>query len=754
MRLFILTILALLGYSSLQAGTHRALLIGINQYLPQAKNVTIQNRNWSNLDGSVNDIMSVRALLTARFGFQSQHIRILTNQDATREAIMGALASIYAESQPGDIVFFYYAGHGSQVYNSKSALEKDLFDESLVPADAWKGTRDIRDKELNLVFAGMLEKGIRLTVIFDSCHSGSITRSQFMPRDFKARVVGRQQDDVADPYVPVDLVAKGALVISAAQDYELAKEFIDQDKQAYGAFSYALVKALQAASVHEPASVLFKRLTAVMRFYQIPAQNPVIEGSAERLNGNFLGVAPGELSGKTVLPLIRREMGTNRFQLGGGFAIGLREGCLLELMQGGDLQLKVVEVQGLDRCLAELETGDPESIAPGELFTVKAWAESDISALQLWAPAAPFNEKQLLAYGETLTAFAKSEGLSWCTDPVRDLPDLVLAYHNKQWVLSNQCGATQPIRGDLTATRVRQAMATMVRQACGTAKPLSFYWQVPPVAGLVTPLENALKAEPHAIVLATDVAACHYLLTGQFRDGTFRYAWMLPDITTHTQGKHYVTPITTWVAPNAQELSGQAAKLARIRAWLTLESPPNEANFPYHLALREAGTGRIVTDSVVAQGQIFGLVLLADAQGLQAWDKDNRFVYVYAIDKDGKIQLLFPRSGSSVENATNQLAVEDGRKYRTEIRLGPERLFRVAPPFGTDHYLLFTSKDPLPSPIALEQDAVYQQRSAALPPFANILYGRVGGARTRGMALLSPPDWSVQKISIVSRPQE
>ena len=56
-----------------------------------------------------------------------------------------------AAASKDDVVFVYFAGHGSQVRNSKSD-EPDLLDESIVPADSRRGAPDIRDKELRRIF--------------------------------------------------------------------------------------------------------------------------------------------------------------------------------------------------------------------------------------------------------------------------------------------------------------------------------------------------------------------------------------------------------------------------------------------------------------------------------------------------------------------------------------------------------------------------------------------------------------------------
>ncbi|MBK8141780.1 MAG: hypothetical protein IPK57_12810 [Chitinophagaceae bacterium] len=52
----------------------------------------------------------------------------------------------------------------------------------MVPSDTWKpGVQDIRDKELAKVYNAFLDKGVKLTVIMDCCHSGSLSRGPNTP---------------------------------------------------------------------------------------------------------------------------------------------------------------------------------------------------------------------------------------------------------------------------------------------------------------------------------------------------------------------------------------------------------------------------------------------------------------------------------------------------------------------------------------------------------------------------------------------
>src|SRR5437762_3081523 len=144
--------LVVAGVIEAHAAGHHALLIGINDYsasrLPALPAEAAPGRDVPNLDGALNDVAIMRGLLIALYGFKPADIATLTDQRATRGAILRTLEQqLVATTNEGDVVFFYFSGHGSQVRNSLSQ-EADKFDESILPADSRCGARDIRDKEL------------------------------------------------------------------------------------------------------------------------------------------------------------------------------------------------------------------------------------------------------------------------------------------------------------------------------------------------------------------------------------------------------------------------------------------------------------------------------------------------------------------------------------------------------------------------------------------------------------------------------
>jgi len=85
--------------NSVSTDTHQpqsrklALLVGIDKY---------QHAHIGNLNGAVNDVHSMKRLLVERFGFpdDNQHLRVLTNSDATRKAILKGMLSAVERSGP------------------------------------------------------------------------------------------------------------------------------------------------------------------------------------------------------------------------------------------------------------------------------------------------------------------------------------------------------------------------------------------------------------------------------------------------------------------------------------------------------------------------------------------------------------------------------------------------------------------------------------------------------------------------------
>lgn len=138
-----------------------ALCIGINNY----------PGTHMDLSGCVNDANDWADELGAR-GFKTTR---LLNEHATKAAMVRAIREVIGAAAGGDTVVITFSGHGTFVPD-KSGDEVDGLDEALCPYDLQSGGGALLDDEIHAMFAAR-KAGVRLVLISDSCHSGTVTRA-------------------------------------------------------------------------------------------------------------------------------------------------------------------------------------------------------------------------------------------------------------------------------------------------------------------------------------------------------------------------------------------------------------------------------------------------------------------------------------------------------------------------------------------------------------------------------------------------
>jgi hypothetical protein len=99
---------------------------------------------------------------------------VLLTKKATRDAVLGALRSAAKELADGDFFFLSYSGHGGQVPDV-TGEEDDKKDETWCLYDG-----QLIDDELYYELS-RFAAGVRMLVLSDSCHSGTVTRAALMP---------------------------------------------------------------------------------------------------------------------------------------------------------------------------------------------------------------------------------------------------------------------------------------------------------------------------------------------------------------------------------------------------------------------------------------------------------------------------------------------------------------------------------------------------------------------------------------------
>ena len=287
-----------------------ALLIGIDYYKP--------NQLYKSLKGAVRDINLVETFLKNTIKLPEERIRKLISPnpednslqdirsaqlEPTYENIVNAFKEITQTAKPGEQAYIHYSGHGGQA-KSIYPFKNEENDEGLVPMDIGDTSdgRYLRDVEMTTLLKRMTEKGLIVTVIFDSCHSGGATRG-----DAQIRSAGqidtqeRTSKSLVDTpegleknwkeVVGFERVAglpKGRdyVLLAACRSNEYAYEYaVNSGTERNGALTYWMIDTLTSiATSGQPLNykLLHDRINAQIQS-KFPQQMPVISGDSQRL---------------------------------------------------------------------------------------------------------------------------------------------------------------------------------------------------------------------------------------------------------------------------------------------------------------------------------------------------------------------------------------------------------------------------------------------------------------------------------------
>jgi uncharacterized caspase-like protein len=149
----------------------KALCIGINNY----------PGTHMDLQGCVNDAQDWSAALTER-GYKTA---LLLDDQATKAAMVDAMSKLIASGAKGDSLIITYSGHGTYQPDTDGD-EVDGLDEALCPYDLQTGGSALIDDEIKTIFAAR-KAGVRLLLIADSCHSGTVIRAAKAESDADTR---------------------------------------------------------------------------------------------------------------------------------------------------------------------------------------------------------------------------------------------------------------------------------------------------------------------------------------------------------------------------------------------------------------------------------------------------------------------------------------------------------------------------------------------------------------------------------------
>ncbi len=257
-------------------GNSWALVVGVNDY-----------QYWPKLSYAVNDARGVADMLRKQYGFKSENIFELYNENATREKIAELLSDTLADParvKSNDRVFIFYAGHGmTRTLPSGRNLGY------IIPVNAELNKFSSNSISMTHLqdFSDMIPAK-HVYFVMDSCYSGiALTRGGGLSRDSK------YLNEIASRRARQILTAGGA-------DQEVA----DGGSHGHSIFTWSLLQGLRGdADLDKNRIITATELGAFIapRVSESSQQTPVFGNLVGSEGGDFLfelSPAPGEAKAK------------------------------------------------------------------------------------------------------------------------------------------------------------------------------------------------------------------------------------------------------------------------------------------------------------------------------------------------------------------------------------------------------------------------------------------------------------------------
>jgi hypothetical protein len=368
-----------------------ALLIGVDYYQPGK---LPDGSFYQSLGGCVRDVKRVEDYLKKTQ--KPKQIFKLTSSNTgateppesqeqlpTYENIVAKFHAITEIAQKDDQVYIHYSGHGGRAKTIYPELKgAGQPDEALVPMDIAKtNERYLRDVEIATLLKKMVNKGLVVTVVFDSCHSGGTTRGDTAIRGLEGEpdTTSRPTDSLvasreeliknwleltggtarkanAGDWLPE---SRDYVLLAACRPSEFAYESVFNGKESNGAFTYWMLDTLANPSPDLTYKSLYDRVYAKVQS-QFQTQTPMLFGEGER---QVFGRSYANVH--YTVNVLKVDTARNRVQLDAGSAQGLGEGARFAIYAPGTTDFS--------------EKNKPLAIAQitADITPADAWAEID-----------------------------------------------------------------------------------------------------------------------------------------------------------------------------------------------------------------------------------------------------------------------------------------------------------------------------------------------------------------------------------------
>jgi hypothetical protein len=267
---------------------NRALIAGIVDY------------GWlgQSLPGCKADRESWSAYLGAKLSLGSSQVRVLADSGASRDAILEGVDWLLTDIGPNDDRVFAYAGHGARLTRA-GVLQETLVAHpgaAQQPYDQFM----IYDADLAArINAATIPASARITLIFDSCHSGGmdrdllldpdpqewlvdLTRCLQLPEDLKAsQAPAARAFTQTARALETNLAQAHRLLVAAAKPEQSAWDSRMADNKRHGVFTYYCVQALERSPDASVATIVEAARVEIMKTFP---QWPQLLGDPSRFN--------------------------------------------------------------------------------------------------------------------------------------------------------------------------------------------------------------------------------------------------------------------------------------------------------------------------------------------------------------------------------------------------------------------------------------------------------------------------------------
>ncbi|MCX2573950.1 caspase family protein [Pedobacter sandarakinus] len=418
-KLFAIIILLEICFPTIHfAQSKYAILVGVNDYYSKPG----QKSEYS-LKGCVNDAMSMRTLLSRRFDFDDKNINLILNEKASQQNLIDAFATTLNKSKSGDVVVFYFSGHGIYIDNFEINNDpvKKGYNQSLVLSDLYSPGYNclMKDNTLKKIFNQFVAKKVIFTAIFDCCYSGNISMTTTIdlmqhnpyfdgnvPDSGSTKSIpffALESEDKAVNLSVMPVIPDKEIVprpsdtknsyfasISACKDDEKAKEIWDESGVPHGALTRTILSMFEKTETDIVFLSLLNGISTEINGFQLFKQKPIFHNDANRNNRNLIGLPLANKINKQPLYCVDGKAQT--ITLGAGYLSGIANGNRL-VNANKSATADVISVYP-DSAIAKINPAT--KIKKGDVFSLQDSYRSSNPILKLYIETTHLNTIEFL----------------------------------------------------------------------------------------------------------------------------------------------------------------------------------------------------------------------------------------------------------------------------------------------------------------------------------------------------------------------